>query len=179
MKTNYGKLGNVAEGNGAWKGGCMYKLKPQALGADKVSSPEQLNDYIRVSPLSVWIILAVIIVFLVGVCIWGIFSRLDTVIKAAGECNNGVFTCYVKETDISDVQIGMEITVGEELGMVTDIETVPIEVTGDMDSYLLYLGGFSKGEWVYAIRAQVPAEDGIYEAQITVESVAPMSFVWN
>lgn len=32
-------------------------------------------------------------------------------IKAAGECNNGVFTCYVREPDISDVQIGMEITV--------------------------------------------------------------------
>lgn len=146
---------------------------------DKVSSPEQLNDYIRVSTPSVWMILAAIIVFLAGVCVWGIFSRLDTVIKAAGECKDGVITCYVRESDISDVRIGMEIIVDGERGTVEDIGKVPVEVTKEIDSYLLYLGGLAKGEWVYVIRAQVPAEDGIYEAQMTAESVAPASFVWN
>lgn len=146
---------------------------------DKVSSPEQLNDYIQVSPPSVWMILAAIIVFLAGVCVWGMCSRLDTVLKVAGACDNGVFTCYVREADISDVQMGMEITVGEEQGKVTGIETVPMEVTEDMDSYLLHLGGLTKGEWVYAIEAQIPAENGIYEARMTVESTAPMSFIWN
>lgn len=146
---------------------------------DRVSSPEQLNDYIRVSNPGVWMILTAIIVFLAGVCVWGIFGRLDTVIKTAGKCNNRVITCYVKESDISSVQIGMEIIVDGERGTVTDIEPAPMEVTADMDSYLLYMGGYAEGEWVYAIRARVPADDGIYEAQITAESVSPMSFVWN
>lgn len=155
--------------------GTLFRKK----SLDKVSSPEQLNDYIRVSPPSVWMMLAAIIVLLAGVCVWGIFSRLDTVVKAVGECDDGVFTCYVRDSDISELRTGMEITVDGEQGRVTDIETVPVEVTEDMDSYLLYLGGLAKGEWVYAVRAQVPAEDGIYEAQIMVEGVAPMSFVWN
>lgn len=146
---------------------------------DKVSSSEQLNDYIRVSNPSVWVILAAIIVFLAGVCIWGIFGHLDTVIKAVGKCSDGVVTCYVRESDISAVQIGMEIIVDGERGTVTDVETIPLEVTGDMDSYLLYLGGFTEGEWVYAIRAQVSVGDGIYEAQMMAESVSPVSFVWN
>lgn len=146
---------------------------------DKVSSPEQLNDYIRVSNPSVWIILAAVIIFLAGVCVWGIFGHLDTVIKTAGECNNGVITCYVRKSDIPAVQAGMEIIVDGERGTVTDVEPAPVEVTADMDSYLLYLGGFAEGEWVYAIKAQVPAGDGIYEAQMTAESVSPLSFVWN
>lgn len=146
---------------------------------DKVSSPEQLNDYIRVSSPSVFAILTTVIVFLAGVCVWGIFGRLDTVIKTAGKCSNGVITCYVKESDISAVQAGMEITVNGERGTVTDVEPAPVEVTADMDSYLLYLGGFAEGEWVYAIRAQVSTGDGIYEAQMTAESVSPVSFVWN
>lgn len=33
---------------------------------DRVSSPEQLNDYIRVSNPSVWMILAAVIVLLAG-----------------------------------------------------------------------------------------------------------------
>lgn len=146
---------------------------------DKVSSPEQLNDYIRVSNPSVWMVLTAVIVFLVGVCVWGIFGHLDTVVKTAGECSGGVVTCYVKESDISALQTGMEITVDGKKGTVTDIEAVPVEVTEDMDSYVLYLGELSKGDWVYVIKAQAPVGDGVYEVQITTESVSPMSFVLN
>ena len=48
---------------------------------DKVSSPEQLNDYIRVSNPGVWIALSAVIVLLFGVCIWGIFGRLENEIR--------------------------------------------------------------------------------------------------
>ena len=34
---------------------------------EKISSPEQMNDYIRVSNPSVWMILAAVIVLLAGV----------------------------------------------------------------------------------------------------------------
>ncbi len=44
---------------------------------DKITSPEQMGDYIRVSNPSVWMILAAIIALLVGVCVWGIFGRLE------------------------------------------------------------------------------------------------------
>ena len=43
---------------------------------DRVSSPEQLNDYIRISNPSVWMVLAAVIVLLAGVCVWGIFGHL-------------------------------------------------------------------------------------------------------
>ena len=43
---------------------------------DKVSSPEKLDDYIRVTTPSVWITLAAIVVLLAGVIVWGIFGEL-------------------------------------------------------------------------------------------------------
>ena len=43
---------------------------------DKVSSPEKLDDYIRVTTPSVWITLAVIAILLVGVILWGTFGEL-------------------------------------------------------------------------------------------------------
>ena len=39
----------------------------------KVTSPEQLNDYVRVSNPGVWMILAAVIILLAGVCVWGVF----------------------------------------------------------------------------------------------------------
>ena len=43
---------------------------------DKVSSPEKLDDYIRVTTPSVWITLAAILVLLAGAIIWGIFGEV-------------------------------------------------------------------------------------------------------
>ena len=43
---------------------------------DKVSSPEKLDDYIRVTTPSVWITLAAIAILLAGVIIWGFFGEL-------------------------------------------------------------------------------------------------------
>ena len=50
----------------------------------KITSPEQMNDYIRVSNPSVWMILAAVIVLLAGVCVWGVFGHLDTVLQTGG-----------------------------------------------------------------------------------------------
>lgn len=51
---------------------------------EKISSPEQMNDYIRVSNPSVWIILAAVIVLLAGVFVWGLFGRLDSAFQTGG-----------------------------------------------------------------------------------------------
>ena len=45
---------------------------------DRISSPEQLNDYIRMANPGIWMILAAVIILLAGVCVWGIFGHLDT-----------------------------------------------------------------------------------------------------
>ena len=37
---------------------------------DRVSSPEQLNDYIKVTNPGVWLVLAAVIVLLMGACVW-------------------------------------------------------------------------------------------------------------
>ncbi len=43
---------------------------------DKVSSPEKLDDYIRVTTPSVWITLIAIVILLVGIIVWGVFGEL-------------------------------------------------------------------------------------------------------
>ena len=43
---------------------------------DKVSSPEKLDDYIRVTTPSVWLTLIAIILLLTGALIWGIFGEV-------------------------------------------------------------------------------------------------------
>ena len=44
---------------------------------DRISSPEQLNDYIRVTTPSVWIVLGALIVLLVGMVLWSILGTVE------------------------------------------------------------------------------------------------------
>ena len=46
---------------------------------DRVSSPEQLNDYIRVTSPGVWLFLIALILLLTRFIIWAAFGRLDVV----------------------------------------------------------------------------------------------------
>lgn len=146
---------------------------------DRVSSPEQLNDYIRVSNPSVWMMLAAVIVLLAGVCVWGVFGRLESKAYSAGTCENGMFICYVAEEDAAKVKTGMPIKVNGNEFAVSEISQRPICVSADMDPYLMHLGGFSEGEWMYEIIADVDIPDGTYKAEIVTESVSPMSFILN
>ena len=45
----------------------LYRKKSM----DRISSPEELNDYIRVTSPSVWMVLMAIVIILVGTLVWG------------------------------------------------------------------------------------------------------------
>lgn len=146
---------------------------------DRVSSPEQLNDYIHVTNPSVWTILLAVIIFLIGVLVWGVFGHMDTKLTVAGICRDDTLTCYVKETDIESVKAGMTVTVGEYEYEVAFVESKPITVTDELEDYALHLGGLQIGEWVYPVIINTELEDGTYQAKITIESVSPISFIIN
>jgi hypothetical protein len=46
---------------------------------DKISSPEQLTDYLKDTSPRMWIILAAVIMVLLAVIVWGILGRMETV----------------------------------------------------------------------------------------------------
>lgn len=43
---------------------------------DHISNPEQIDDYIKISSPTIWLILAAILIVLVGSIIWGVFGVL-------------------------------------------------------------------------------------------------------
>lgn len=145
---------------------------------EKVSSPEQLNDYIRVSNPGVWIALTAVIVLLIGVCVWGIFGRLETTVGSAAVIKDGVMTIYIKEEHLGKIAEGMTIRVKDREYLITSVETAPRTIPEGFDEYMLHLSGMHVGEWVFGVTAMdTDLADGVYKAEIVVESIAPMSFI--
>ena len=56
---------------------------PELTQNGKITSPEQLRNYIRVTSPGAWIVLASVLVFLAGLFIWIFFGELK--ISAASE----------------------------------------------------------------------------------------------
>ena len=44
---------------------------------DRINSPEELNDYIRVTSPSVWLVLLACVVILVGALVWGSIGTVE------------------------------------------------------------------------------------------------------
>ena len=76
---------------------------------------------------------------------------------------------------------GMTVRIGENEFTVQSVSAAPVAVEqgGKFSEYLLYVGGLQVGEWVYEVVLDGALADGVYGAEIVVDSVSPLSFVFN
>ena len=146
---------------------------------DKMSSPEQLNDYIKVTNPGVWMALAAIAVLLIGICIWGVFGKLETKLTVAAVSRDGQTVLYVKEDNLSSVKGNMSVYIGDETYKVVSVSAQPVAVTEEISEYARHTGELSIGEWVYIVQIDGNMPDGAYKAQIVTDSVSPLYFVFN
>lgn len=146
---------------------------------DRMSSPEQLNDYIKVTSPGIWMVLAAIVLLLVGVCVWGVFGTLETKLSVAAVSQDGQTVLYVKEDNVASVRENMSVYIGGETYKVTSVGTQPVTVTEEISEYARHTGELSIGEWVYVVQIDGNMPDGVYKAQVVVDSVSPLYFVFN
>lgn len=89
---------------------------------------------------------------------------------------------YVPSEQAQGIEEGMKVEVSDVEYVVSKKSVRPEKVSDSLEPYLQYLGGFEEDSFVFAIDAE-PVEDAVadgqYEAQIVVESVSLMSFLWN
>ena len=146
---------------------------------DRISSPEQLNEYIRVSTPSVWMLLTAIVVLLAGVCVWGVFGRMESTLSVAAVSRENAVTAYVREADIDRVKAEAVVKVDDETVGILAIDQYPVQVDVTFPEYACHVGGLQQGEWVYPVVLDASYPEGVYAVQIVVDSVSPMSFVLN
>lgn len=145
----------------------------------KVSSPEQLDQYIRVANPGVWAILIAVVILLAGVVAWGYFGHLDTTLSTAVVANEGEGVIYVKEADASKISAGMLVRVDGREYTITDISKEPVRVDSSFSDYALHAAQLIEGEWVYAVKIDGKFNTGVHKAEIVVETISPISFILN
>ena len=119
---------------------------------EKIKSPDNLNEYIKVINPSLWIVFLAAFLLLAGAFIWGYFGQIEDKLAVAVVARDGKVTCEYNES----VQVGMQAVLGGYEGKVSSVN--PLEITISFDN---------------------PIPDGIYSAYIIIGTISPISFVFN
>jgi hypothetical protein len=156
---------------------------------DRISSPEQMDAYIKVSNPGVWVILTALCALLISVFVWSMIGSLPTRVSVSGVMKGGQVVCYLSTEDAAKVKAGQTVTVqaagqsGTFNGKVSDIGSMPLsssEVAAELDSDYLF-NTLTTAE--YSVRAVIAASqsdiaDGtILSLKIIVEEKKPFDFL--
>ena len=144
---------------------------------DSIASPEQMNDYIKVIGPSIWIMLGAVIIFLLGIIIWGIFGRLETTDRTVAFVDKGIAVCYVDQDAAQEINRSSELRIGGEEVDIRSVSGIPVQASGVYDEKTLRDLGFSEFQMIYAVTANSSLPDGSYSSELIVEEIHPMSFV--
>lgn len=145
---------------------------------DRISSPEELNDFLRVVRPSVWLALAAIIILLAAFVVFGLYGTLPSTVSAKGIAQGGEVVCYV--TQAARISPGMPATIGSIQGLVVSVSSVPLsekEINETHpEDYLLYQ--LDPQAWNYPVRLSAPGVgDGVWDVVITTETIRPIEFL--
>ena len=157
----------------------MNKQLFKKSNMEKISSPEQLHNYIRVANPGLWMILSAIVILLTGVIVWGFIGKIDTTMSTAIITDSGNAVIYVGESNVEKIEAGMTVRCEDKEYTITDIAKTPVRVDGSFTDYAIHASGLTVGEWVYAVSIDGEHSDGVQKADIVIESISPISFILN
>lgn len=122
---------------------------------EKVSSPEQLSDYLRVTNPGVWVVLAAVSLLLAALLVWACVGTLETTADARIVVENR--SAYVALVSEAKIEAGMTLRVA---GQETAIAAVTVDAFGRP---------------VGVTETALP--DGTYEGVVVTGTIHPISFL--
>ncbi|MCR5565418.1 MAG: hypothetical protein K6F61_01095 [Clostridiales bacterium] len=148
---------------------------------NRISSPEELHDYMRVTSPKLWMILGAIAVLLIGFIVYASTAKMENTVQIKAEVQifevdpdateeeggqqNNIVSSRLPVSWLDTIKTGMRVRIGSEGGVVGWIATLDgddeISLIIDMDKDFL------------------PLQSGTYDAELVLESTTPISFLWN
>ena len=130
---------------------------------ERISSPEQLQDYMRVTNPGTWMVLAAVIVLLVGLIVASALFSVETTVDARGEIAQAgtEIVMELPSKDASAVREGMAVRVAGQTGRVRyayESDGV-VRVTAVLDD------------------PEQRLPEGVYDVTIVTETLNPISFL--
>ena len=142
-----GEVGAMAEGNEQ----TVFRKKT----LDRISSPEQLTDYLRVSNPGIWVVLVAVILLLAGIFAWSAVGTLETTADASVIVQE--HKAEIVTTGSEELSSGMTVRAAGQEFLIGSVET---------DPYGRMIG-----------TAEVELPNGTFEGKVVIERIHPIEFL--
>lgn len=128
-------------------------------GKERISSPEQLGDYLHVTTPAVWAVLLAVFILIGGLFVWSGVTAVESYAVGKAYVHNGAMMLRFDDAQKAEnVDVGMDIHVGS-------LSAPVISVGKDSE------GSFAVGT--------VDLPDGEYEARVGYKSTQILSLLFN
>ena len=128
--------------------------------ARRISSPDQLHDYLKVTSPKVWVLLVAVVLLVAGLLVWGGLTTIESYATGTARAIGGELTVTFDDAAKADkVQPGMQLEVG------------------DVRAEVLTVGTDELGSPVASARANIP--DGSYSARVGYDAMQVISMLLN
>ncbi len=126
----------------------------------RVSSPEDLGDYLHVTSPTVWLVLAAVILLLLGMLVWSATASIDSVVAGTAQVESGSMRVLIEDEQLAaNVKPGMTVRVGESEWRISSVGVGPSGAS------------FAAAETSLA--------DGSYPAQIVLRQTQVLRLLFN
>ena len=144
---------------------------------ERISSPEELHDYMRVTSPRLWMLLSAMAALLVGFLVYASTATMENTVKIQvdvagytmdedgdGQEESGTVVSSTLPESMKDmIKSGMVLRVAGEEGKVFSYYTIEDEL----------------GILFEMNRKHLNLPDGTYDGELVLESTRPISFLWN
>ena len=126
----------------------------------RISSPEQLNDYLKVTSPKIWLLLIAIVLLVASLLLWSGFTTVESYATGSGYAVGGdIVVTFSDAEKASKVKAGMEMEIG------------------DVHAEVLTVGANENGKTVAFAQANIL--DGLYEVRIGYSTTQVISMLLN
>ena len=128
--------------------------------AKRITSPDQLNDYLKVTNPKIWVLLAAIALLIIGLLLWSGFTTIESYATGTARAIGGELSITFDDTNKANkIRPGMEMQVG------------------DVHTEVLTVGTNETGNTVASAHANIP--DGSYDVRVGYATTQVISMLLN
>lgn len=128
---------------------------------DRISSPEQMHDYLRVTSPQLWMLLAVVLSLLIGFVIFASTTNMESAVTVKGTVTGGACVVQLDVDQRDNLDPGMPVRIDGKEARITSLTQDQNGFTGTID-----LGDLD-----------IP--EGDYDVEIVMESTDPIHFLFG
>ncbi len=156
---------------------------------NRISSPDQLNGYIRTSSSGVWFALGAILLVLAGIIIWGFTGSFEITLEATGGTHDGTSVCFIHTSERNLIREGMQVRYlspdkTRVPGIIASISDKPMSYSDACDVFSVGLAtrmGFTPNSELYQVKLILNTErkDETAIVRIVRDTVKPNSLLFG